>query len=125
MAPPISLSLAPYPELTRMHGHPPAVEAISLSGLVPSLSINADAGLAFFLPSSTANQTACGTQCLAGHTASCKPKVQNDKKFAAEFLVVLESGSGQITHGDKFFPNCDHLIFYKGLNLIHDSSSCS
>lgn len=69
-----------------------------------------------------------GTLCLTGRPGSCKPKALNNKKFAAESSVVLESASGQIAHGDKFFPNCDNSIFYKGpirVPSIHGSSSCS
>ena len=48
------------------------------------------------------------TVCSAGQPG--KLGFQKDERVPGGFCGVLESASGQITHCDKFFPNCDNSI---------------
>lgn len=118
----------PYPELT--HAWASSCCGSCLSSRIGSISFYRCRCWPGIPPTLFNWKTNClpTEHCLAGRPGSCKPEALNNRKFAAESLVVLESASGQIAHSDKFFPNCDNSIFYKGpirVPSIHGSSSCS
>lgn len=79
----------------------------------PSLFQKVDTTLVFLPPPGTETQTLPLQNTVLSRSAGswkCKLKSLKDEKIPGAFCGILESASGQITHCDKFFPNCDISI---------------